>query len=105
MIKRKKRCDRNHIIYQIKVGAQVYIGMTHVQRGRPNASLQRRWKKHVQRALTENRDWKLCKAIRRHGPERFEVVILQIVRGKENAHKVERSLIRKLNPSLNSDKR
>ena len=83
----------------------MYIGVTYVEGRSPTKSLRRRWMKHVQRALTENRDWKLCKAIRKHGAQSFEVSIVQIVRGKSAAHTIERQLIRDLKPKLNTDNR
>jgi len=64
--------------------------------------MRRRWQKHVRRALTENRDWKLCKAIRKYGPEAFTLQILEIVRGKASAHARERELIFQYNPMLNT---
>ncbi len=105
MMKRKKRSDRNHIVYQIKLGDLLYIGITYVEDRNATKSLRRRWQKHVRRALTEGKNWKLCKAIRKFGPEAFEVDILQIVRGKVAAHTVERELIRTIAPSLNTDVR
>lgn len=100
---RKKRSDRNHIVYSISVLDKVYIGVTSVNNGNPQKSLKRRWQKHVQRALSEERNWKLCKAIRRHGSEKFEVKIIVVIRGKSAAHNTERELIRKLKPKLNTD--
>lgn len=103
--RRKRRTDRNHLVYKIQVKSLVYIGVTHVDRGSPSKSLRRRWLKHVQRALTENKQWKLCSAIRKHGPEAFTVEIVKVVRGKTVAHDVERELIRVLKPKLNTDVR
>lgn len=80
----------------------MYIGVTYVE-GNPNKSLHRRWRKHVQRALTEGRDWTLCKAIRKYGHAAFSIDILEVVRGKTMAHVIERELIRELNPRLNTD--
>jgi len=105
MIKRKRRSDRNHIIYKITVKSKTYIGVTHVQNGNKIKSLRRRWLKHVRRALTENRDWTLCEAIRKHGPDAFTVEIMEVVRGKVAAHSRERELIRLHKPKLNTDKR
>lgn len=82
-----------------------YVGITYVENGSPIKSLRRRWQKHVRRALTENRDWKLCKAIRKYGPEAFDVTILEVVRGKDAAHTLERELIRTIKPNLNTDVR
>lgn len=103
--KRKRRTDRKHVIYELVVRDRSYIGMTHVSKGSADHSVWRRFRKHVNRALTEGRDWNLCKAIRRHGPDAFEVYILAVVRGKSLAHTLERELIRNLQPSLNSDVR
>jgi hypothetical protein len=106
MIKRRKRrSDRKHIVYCLSVDSAEYIGVTYVDKQSPRKSLRRRWQKHVRRALTENRDWKLCKAIRKHGPNAFIVEIIAIIRGKAQAHSYERELIRKYNPKLNTDKR
>lgn len=102
--KRKKRVDRKHIVYLLKVRNLEYIGVTYVH-GTPNKSLKRRWRKHVQRALAETHMWKLCKAIRKYGADAFNVVILETVRGKSAAHAIERRLIRELSPKLNTDKR
>jgi hypothetical protein len=103
MKRRKKRSDRNHLVYKLQVGKLVYIGVTHVHDRSPSKSLRRRWLKHVQRALTEQHDWKLCKAIRKHGVDAFDVSIVEVVRGKTAAHQSERQLIKQLKPVLNTD--
>ena len=101
---RKRRCDRNHIIYALRVGNQTYVGVTHVEDGRVAYSLNRRWLKHIQRATKETgKDWKLCKAIREHGANAFKVHKLEVVRGKKAAHIRERVIMRDLCPSLNTD--
>ena len=100
---RKKRTDRNHIVYSLAVGKLTYIGVTYIEDRSPTKSLRRRWQKHVRRALTEGRDWALCKAIRRFGAEAFTVDVLEIVRGKAEAHIRERELIRSVRPRLNTD--
>jgi hypothetical protein len=105
MMKRKRRTDRNHIIYSLAIGKLEYIGVTYVQDRSPTKSLRRRWQKHVRRALTEGRDWCLCEAIRKYGPEAFKTEVLEVVRGKAAAHIRERELIRSLRPRLNTDVR
>lgn len=102
--RRKRRSDRNHIIYSVSIGKREYIGVTYVE-GTPAKSLRRRWQKHVLRAQKEERGWKLCVAIRKYGPDAFNVEIVQIVRGKSAAHEVERELIRVRKPKLNTDVR
>lgn len=104
-IKRKSRSDRKHIIYSLTIKSQEYIGVTHVDKGKINKSLDRRWRKHVGRAMTEGKMWKLCVAIRKYGPENFQVGVLEIVRGKAEAHIRERELIRERKPKLNTDVR
>jgi hypothetical protein len=103
--KRKKRCDRNHIVYKISLGSKAYVGVTAVRKSSPNKSLAWRWRKHVERARNESKGWVLCEAIRKHGAEAFDLEIVQVVRGKRQAHEVERDLIRKLKPKLNTDRR
>lgn len=105
LIRRKTRSDRNHIIYSIAIGKREYIGVTVVNGRSPTKSLKRRWQKHVQRALAEDKGWKLSLAIRKYGADAFSVEIVQIVRGKSNAHNVERDLIRSRKPKLNTDVR
>jgi hypothetical protein len=102
---RKKRSDRTHIIYQLEApNGDCYIGMTH-KAGGVDSSVRRRFGKHVGRALNEGKDWSLCKAIRKHGAEAFTFTVLDTVRGKSPAHKLERQLISQLKPTLNSDVR
>ena len=105
MMMRRKRTDRNHIVYRLAVGKLEYIGVTHVADRSPSRSLRRRWQKHIRRALTEDRDWTLCRAIRKHGPEAFDVSVIEVVRGKSEAHVRERELIRERKPRLNTDVR
>lgn len=105
MMKRKRRLDRNHIVYSLSVGKLEYIGVTYVQDRSPAKSLKRRFRKHVNRALTEGRDWTLCKAIRKYGAEVFDIRVLEVVRGKPAAHVRERELIRERKPKLNTDVR
>ncbi len=104
-VKRKPRSDRKHLIYSLAINGREYIGVTFVDRGRVNASLTRRWNKHVNRALTEGKDWKLCVAIRKYGPDKFTVSVLEVVRGKSAAHIREREIIRDRKPKLNTDVR
>jgi len=79
--------------------AKQYIGVT---AGFRLKDLRVRVNKHVQRALREDKDWLLCKEIRKHGPDSFTYQILEIVRGKAEAHARERELIGELCPALNT---
>jgi hypothetical protein len=98
---RKKRSDRRHIVYSITntVTGDYYIGIT---QGFRQKDLKVRIQKHIRRALTENKDWALCKSIRRYGAENFYSQILEVVRGKPAAHSFERQLIADYSPALNT---
>jgi hypothetical protein len=103
MTKRKKRSDRNHIIYQITLGptGQTYIGMTQCTSRAIKRSVNARWKRHISRATHTDLSWPLCEAIRQWGPQSFTVEPIQIVRGKAEAHTIETTLIREIQPQLN----
>lgn len=102
MMKRKARSDRKHAIYMLmnSVTGQYYIGIT-VCGQQLKKAIKVRFQKHVRRALTENKDWPLCQSIREHGAEAFEMEVIGVVRGRQDAHAFERSLIAELCPGLN----
>jgi hypothetical protein len=102
---RKKRSDRNHIIYLITVGQDQYVGVTYKEKTVLH-SLQRRAHKHYYRATVEHKDWLLSKALRSL-PSKHAIDIrpLEIVRGKAQAHQRERELRAELKPHLNTDRR
>jgi hypothetical protein len=102
---RKRRTDRNQVLYYIQdvVTQETYIGLTALSfKGNVFRTLRRRMQKHMQRALTENKDWGLSRALREHGAERFVFGKLEIVRGKRPAHARETELINSLQPKLNT---
>jgi hypothetical protein len=104
-ITRKRRTDRNQIIYYIQdtVTLEYYIGLTAVcYAGNVRKTLTRRMQKHMQRAMTENKDWGLSRALREQGAERFVFGVVEIVRGKRPAHARETELINTLQPALNT---
>ena len=101
--KRKRRQDTRHAVYCItntQTGEQ-YIGIT-VCGGDVKKALKVRVQKHIRRALTEGKDWNLCKSIREHGTLAHTYGLIEIVRGRKPAHARERELIRMYNPALNS---
>ena len=104
-INRKRRTDRNQVIYFIQdtVTLECYIGLTALSfKGNVFRTLRRRMQKHMQRSLTENKDWGLSRALRERGAERFVFGVVEVVRGKRPAHARETELINTLQPALNT---
>ena len=101
---RKKRTDRNHIIYELRVAGGNYIGVTAKTEATINKSVLARAAKHFYRAKKEAKDWALCNALRTLSDKsEIEVYIHEVVRGKAAAHKREVELRRMLAPTLNTD--
>ena len=100
------RNDRNHIIYEIITPIGSYMGVTAKTESTALKSLLSRAAKHYYRAKSENKDWLLCQYLRTlDSKELIDIRAHEIVRGKTEAHKRERELIRLYNPALNTDKR
>ena len=103
---RKKRADRNHIIYELRVPAGNYIGVTAKTESTVLKSVRARAAKHFYRAKKENKDWALCHALRELADKsEIEIVVHAVVRGKAPAHKEEVRIRREVRPSLNTDVR
>jgi hypothetical protein len=101
---RKKRVDRNHVIYELNVMGLTYVGVTAKTESTALKSARTRAAKHFYRAKTENKDWLLCEALRELN-DKGEIVVrvLEVVRGKAEAHKREVVLRREMEPALNTD--
>lgn len=100
---RKRRQDTKHAVYML-VNTNTnehYVGIT-VCGNAVKQALKVRFQKHVRRALTENKDWSLCRSIREHGAEAFAVLLVDVVRGRKPAHAYERNIINGCNPELNT---
>jgi hypothetical protein len=103
---RKKRTDRNHIIYELRVNGQNYIGVTAKTESTINKSVLARAAKHFYRAKKESKNWLLCQALRTlNDKSEIEVYVHEVVRGKAEAHRREVELRRELKPVLNTDTR
>ena len=101
---RKKRLDRNHIIYELRVAGGNYIGVTAKTETTVLKSVRARAAKHFYRAKTETKNWLLCAALRElHSKEDIDIVVHEIVRGKAAAHKREVEIRRSIMPTLNTD--
>ena len=103
---RKKRVDRNHIIYELVVNGLNYIGVTAKTEATVMKSVRARAAKHFYRAKKESKDWTLCVALRELSDKsEIEIRVHEIIRGKAAAHKREVELRRLLQPALNTDTR
>ena len=97
---RRKRNDRNYVLYRVTADGQEYIGLT-VAVGRAFLrSVKVRLQKHMSRAKCENKEWAICEALR--WSESVEYEVLEVVRGRMAAYQREREYIRQYNPSLNT---
>ena len=102
----KKRTDRNHIIYELRVPGGNYIGVTAKTETTINKSVRARAAKHFYRAKTENKDWALCIELRKlASKDEIEIVVHEVIRGKAAAHVREVEIRRAVRPNLNTDTR
>lgn len=101
---RKKRSDRNHIIYEIvnTANGKSYIGITAAIGRRFHYSAKLRLQKHFSRARRENKDWALYRDMRENDQSVYDLFIVDVVRGKKLAHQIEVELIKEFNYELNS---
>lgn len=101
---RKKRSDRNHIIYEIvnTSNGKSYIGITAAIGRRFHYSAKLRLQKHFSRARRENKDWALYRDMRENDQSVYDLFIVDVVRGKKLAHQIEVELIKEFNYELNS---
>lgn len=103
---RKKRADRNHIIYELVVNGKNYIGVTAKTESTVNKSVLARAAKHFYRAKKESKDWALCVELRKLADKsEIEVYVHEVIRGKAAAHRREVEIRREIRPALNTDTR
>ena len=103
---RKKRVDRNHIIYELIVNGKNYIGVTAKTETTVQKSVKARAAKHFYRAKTEDKNWLLCAELRKlNDKSEIEILIHAVIRGKAEAHKTEVAIRRAVKPVLNTDVR
>jgi hypothetical protein len=103
---RKRRVDRNHIIYELVVNGKNYIGVTAKTESTINKSVLARAAKHFYRAKTEDKNWLLCAELRKLSDKsEIEVYVHEVVRGKAEAHRREVEIRRAVRPALNTDVR
>jgi hypothetical protein len=103
---RKKRTDRNHIVYELIVNGKNYIGVTAKTESTVQKSVKARAAKHFYRAKKEDKNWLLCAELRKlESKDDIEILIHAIIRGKAEAHRAEVAIRRAVKPVLNTDTR
>jgi hypothetical protein len=103
---RKKRVDRNHIIYELVVNGKNYIGVTAKTESTVNKSVLSRAAKHFYRAKKEDKNWLLCAELRTLSDKsEIECYVHEVIRGKAAAHVREVEIRRMVKPVLNTDTR
>jgi len=100
---RKKRSDRNHVIYRMEMDTgDSYVGLTVAQGSAFLRSVKVRVQKHMSRARKEDKAWNLYSFLRDNEDVSITYEVLEVVRGRKPAHQRERELISELNPTLNT---
>ena len=100
---RKKRSDRNHVIYRMEMDTgDTYVGLTVAQGAAFLRSVKVRVQKHMSRARKEDKAWNLYSFLRDNENVSITYEVLEVVRGRKPAHQRERELISELNPTLNT---
>ena len=101
---RKKRNDRNHVIYMISCEntGDFYIGLT-VAVGRAfRKSAEVRFMKHRSAAKMDGKAWAFSEFLRANPAAKYDVHVLDVIRGRKAAHELERALIAGFEPTLNT---
>lgn len=99
---KKKRCDRNHVLYRLSIGDESYIGLTVAQGQAYLRSVKVRVQKHLSRAKQEQKQWNLYAFLRENEEATVHYEVLEVVRGRKPAHQRERELIAEYAPTLNT---
>ena len=100
---RKKRSDRNHVIYCITAETgDSYIGLTVAQGAAYLRSVKVRVQKHLSRARRENKQWALYEFLTANPDVKLSYEVVEVVRGRKPAHQRERQLIAEYEPTLNT---
>jgi hypothetical protein len=100
-MKRTARKDSNYIIYVAVHEGNAYIGLTRKGSTTVNKAVKERWRKHVSRAVHENRDWELYRYIKAGAWDGWTHSVITVIRGRADAYAYERSLVKDLAPQLN----
>jgi len=101
---RKRRNDRNHVIYKLTAPTgEEYVGVTFARGRAFKRSARIRFDAHCRNAFDYGHKTLLAMALLEHGRKGFNREVLEVVRGKQNAHDRERELIAVIQPALNME--
>ena len=101
---RKKRNDRNHVIYKLTSPCgEEYFGVTFARGRAFKRSARIRFDAHCRNAFDYGHETLLSISLRQWGRDAFKREVVEIVRGKQNAHDRERELIAIHRPALNME--
>jgi len=102
---RKKRSDRNYVLYQLTADNETYIGLTVSQGQAFLRSVKVRVQKHLSRAKKakkENKNWSLYAFLSNNPEVTIQYEVLEVIRGRKPAYQRERELISEYQPTLNT---
>jgi hypothetical protein len=99
---RKKRSDRNYVLYQLTAENETYIGLTVAQGQAFLRSVKVRVQKHLSRAKREDKNWTLYAFLRSNPEVQLQYEVLEVVRGRKPAYQREREIIAEVAPTLNT---
>ena len=100
MTLRKKRSDRNHVLYKVTCvdTGDSYVGLTVAQGQAYVRSVKIRWQKQVSLAKCENKNWAMCNAVRKLADASWQYEVREVIRGRKPAHPRDRVLIAEFEP-------
>ena len=99
---RKKRSDRNYVLYQLTAENETYIGLTVAQGQAFLRSVKVRVQKHLSRAKREDKSWTLYAFLRSNPEVQLQYEVLEVIRGRKPAYQREREIIAEVAPTLNT---
>jgi hypothetical protein len=99
---RKKRSDRNYVLYQLTAENETYIGLTVAQGQAFLRSVKVRVQKHLSRAKREDKNRTLYAFLRSNPEVQIQYEVLEVVRGRKPAYQREREIIAEVAPTLNT---
>lgn len=99
--KRTARKDSNYVIYAVKHGDNVYVGLTRKGSTTVGKAVKERWRRHISRARHEAQEWPVYQYIRAGNWCDWEHKVITVIRGRAEAYAWEREFVKIHKPNLN----